>query len=325
MTDKSEEYRKKEIKESTDPSMDEMGTVHVRTTAGWGPMDLRMTRREAMLNGYMQGNGPALPWKSDKKAEEERIATEQAQKAAKETEEKREQKIKESTEPSMEAMEGKSVQTTDKFKRVDIGGKSEKEKIRAVLQDESEGIDEPHLYTIYYEHSGQTEVTKREFEMYRAYASLGPFQVQSEIKPGIVSVNRVLTEREAKLIGIVGCSDYYCAPGPSCSYVRTVGVEISEMPLSPQEEKLAEEIKKEVDRIKTAPKRRKTAYYDYKGEKVKTDNEHAMLASINGNKHMFKLADKIAETRREQMKEDPIGYTLAQIKDALKSRSRGRE
>ena len=242
-------------------------------------------------------------------------------------EEKHIQEIMENTVPNMEEMESEIGQTTRGFGSVELGEKSKEEMIREVLQDESKGIDEPHLYTIYYEHSGQREITKEEFEKHRAYASLGPFQVQSRMKPGIVRVNKVLTEREAKLIGIVGGREHYRAPGSSCKYVRTVGVEISKMPLSPQEKELVEKIKNEVARIKNAPKikRRKTAYYDYNGKKVKTDDEHAMLASINGNKYMFQLSDKVLEIKRNQKKDDPIGYTLAQIKDALKSRSRGRE
>ena len=92
-----EEKRRQEIMESTDPSMDEMGTVKI---AYYGVPDMRMTRREAMLKGYDTGIGAT--WKSDKEIEEER-QREEAEKERKEAEKrKRIEEIETSIDPRMD-------------------------------------------------------------------------------------------------------------------------------------------------------------------------------------------------------------------------------
>ena len=128
-----EARRKKEIIESTDPSMDEMGTVYIRSM-GYGSSTKRMTRREAMLNGYMKEQGPALPWKSDKEAENEKRQQEEErkrkadeetkrrqeeQKRKAEEKAKRKQEIMESTDPSMDEM---GTLEWNGHPRIDFGG-----------------------------------------------------------------------------------------------------------------------------------------------------------------------------------------------------------
>ena len=113
-----EARRKKEIIESTDPSMDEMGTVYIRSM-GYGSSTKRMTRREAMLNGYMKEQGPALPWKSDKEAENEKRQQEEERKRKAEEKAKRKQEIMESTDPSMDEM---GTLEWNGHPRIDFGG-----------------------------------------------------------------------------------------------------------------------------------------------------------------------------------------------------------
>ena len=113
-----ETKRRQEIIKSTDPSMDEMGTVFIRNM-GYGSSTKRMTRREAMLNGHMEEQGPALPWKSDKETENEKRRQEEEQKRNAEEKAKRKQEIMESTDPSMDEM---GTLEWNGHPRIDFGG-----------------------------------------------------------------------------------------------------------------------------------------------------------------------------------------------------------
>ncbi|MBP3707985.1 MAG: hypothetical protein J6J36_05200 [Clostridia bacterium] len=98
---------KKKIQESTDPSMDEMGTWYL---PGYGPgMIRKATRREYLLSGETGS------WISDKEIESKE---EKERKEAKAREE-RKKEIKESTDPSMDEIVNYSW---DGHPRTDFGG-----------------------------------------------------------------------------------------------------------------------------------------------------------------------------------------------------------
>ena len=103
LKEKAEEERKRTILNDKSASMEEMGTVVVRDM-GYGRQYIHMTRREALLKGYMVTNGPALPWKSYKDALKEKQKEENEKRLKEKAEEERKRTILNDKSASMEEM-----------------------------------------------------------------------------------------------------------------------------------------------------------------------------------------------------------------------------
>ena len=72
------------------------------------------------------------------------------------------------------------------------------EKIQGVLDDREEGIDEPHMYSIRYAHSG--------YDYVASLVAPGPIKKEA---PGVKDLRVIMTEREKRIMEIsVGMEEF---------------------------------------------------------------------------------------------------------------------
>lgn len=180
---------KKKIIESTDQSMDEMGTVQIHGF-GMGERSERMTRREAMLKGYDKDTGPTVAWVSDKSVEEKRIKEEENRRKEDEEKSKREEEIRTNTDPSMDEMV--TIELNGHTK-TDFGV-ADHYKIN-VSKREKMLIDEGILdaYKIYQEQSKEEQIRKSKEYKEKLAKEIGEImlskdkQIDEEVKFGVYS------------------------------------------------------------------------------------------------------------------------------------------
>ena len=304
-----DEKRKKEIMESTDPSMDEMGYVvfyNPEQSTGGGKTTKSMTKREALLNGYDESRGQSEPWISYREDAEHKRNEEQRKEEERKAKEQRKKEIMESTDPSMDEMGTIIVSQMDNYymktskglihinKRDFLLGNydgnlesywisdedSKKEIIQrcrtldSILNDEDPFLDEPLVYT---------EVVDYIPQAYHPKPIYGPvIHTRREINAKIASRGM----------------DGYAKEG---SYWNR-GTE----PISEEEKKLAEEFKKKVNEIKNgnSPELDKKGIITLGNNPVETTLRQAMLASpgFDVTKIGFKTYEQIDKEQQDEEK-----------------------
>ena len=198
------------------------------------------------------------------------------------------------------------------------------EKIKAILYETSEGIDEPHLYTVQFDHLGRDGAPA---------GIAGAFLTATREEPGTRSYKKIMTEREVKMIAELAKLGMWLDELGRYN-LRSIGnirytINNDEKETEKRE---IEIVRAKVEAIKSCEEmeRRKEAQIRFEdGIIIYTDDEHAALCSINCNKENVMLSDDLAREEEErkaaEKKSHPVKYTFKAIKDALHNRNRGRE
>lgn len=162
---------------------------------------------------------------------------------------------------------------------------NKKEILKSILEDNTEGIDEPHIYVITYEYleSGRD--------------GRGPY-----VEEGISEVEKIMTERERKIATITGkikkVTDV-SFPDYECHCTGIVNLEKVDRELTCDEKIKLDAVRKKVNIIKNnkdAGKKCTINLYDEKFEdiQINTSLKYALLSTLNiENGKVENIEDKI--------------------------------
>lgn len=162
---------------------------------------------------------------------------------------------------------------------------NKKEILKSILEDNTEGIDEPHIYVITYEHSGG-----------------GGYGYGPHVEEGISKFEKLMTERERKIATITGKIKKVTdarLPACGCHCRGIVNIEKVGRELTCDEKIKLDAVRKKVNIIKNnkdAEKKCAINLYDEEFEdiQVNTSLKYALLSTLNiENGKVENIEDKI--------------------------------
>lgn len=208
-------------------------------------------------------------------------------------------------ESKKRAEEKRIMEENDEIEIEDEDERQEKEKIKAILADNTEGIDEPHWYNVVYEYNAGED----EFSL-------------------------IMTEREKKLADVTKWLEQYMEEYVFDTdwYHKILSVETLNREMTKEEEIKLNAVKEKVKTIKESEDGNKEVvvdfYHDDFEEKeipIKTTLKQALLTQVSDKEEgnfsgKIRGLDKIKEqeTKDEVLTEKPkTKVTLASIKEAV--------
>lgn len=197
--------------------------------------------------------------------------------------------------PEANRLIGAYNSTVESYSR-DIAIKSKKEKIMEILEDNEEGLDEPHVYQVEFWHQGGG----RGWELF--------------VPAGTATCNMIMTEREKRIVKLVGGierypSEYGVAIGCKCD--RISDIQLSSEELSHDEETAISSIKQKISIIKTNVEAEKDCILDihYNKEFTSTFRMHtslrnALLLSVSRKNDRMVIQVKDLETEKQSTQQE---------------------
>lgn len=184
-------------------------------------------------------------------------------------------RIDEEVKREKEERDGKKAEAANRKEQEerDKQRQEEYEQIRAILESEEEGIDEPGIY----------HIKERVVNFPHPSTSLSEY-------------NRIMTERERRLILV--------SPGFGMSTVESIEPsDLSIEDLSEEEKLEYDAAKKKIELVKSSDEAEKRGIMEFKGQnfshKIETSLKYALLSSINIlNNGNFKTYEQIEEEKR---------------------------
>jgi len=184
---------------------------------------------------------------------------------------------------------------------------AQREKIKVALEDDTEGIDEPHWYTITYEHSEGWG---------------GGIEHGHHYKKGSGKFELLMTEREKRIAEATGKLKQYAyrnAPG-TCDITR---IEVSEVEheMTAEEKLKVESIRKKVEIIKESEEAETECVIDLYDQEfetipVNTTLKHALLSSVSIENGKVREMDK-EDTKTNFPEKQKSKITFTNIKNAI--------